>query len=105
MINLNLSQNQYSDFVNLTNNVFLPLKHFVNKKKNLSLLLINLDIKINFFHFQFFLELMKKLLRMLFIQKKLNLLYKKNQLHKFVIFHFLKLIKKNLEKKYTVGNF
>ena len=33
MSKLSLTQNQYSDFLNLTNNVFYPLKNFVTQNE------------------------------------------------------------------------
>ena len=83
MINLNLSQNQYSDFVNLTNNVFLPLKHFVNKKE-FELIVNKSRYKNKFFPFPIFFGVDEKTFKNVIYSKKLNLLYKKNFIKKII---------------------
>ena len=48
-----LNYKQYSDFINIANNVFYPLKNFVNKKEFISIL-EKQKIKNKFFLFRFF---------------------------------------------------
>ena len=53
-----LNYKQYSDFINIANNVFYPLKNFVNKKEFISIL-EKQKIKNKFFPFPIFLVLIK----------------------------------------------
>tara|TARA_Y100000816_G_scaffold252211_1_gene203091 strand:+ start:4966 stop:6006 length:1041 start_codon:yes stop_codon:yes gene_type:complete len=98
MINLNLSQNQYSDFVNLTNNVFLPLKHFVNKKE-FELIVNKSRYKNKFFPFPIFFGVDEKTFKNVIYSKKLNLLYKKKPVAQICNISFFKIDKKKFGKK------
>jgi len=55
MYRINLSQNQFSDLINLLNKVFYPLDNFVDKKKFEQIVKFQ-KINGNFFSYPIFLE-------------------------------------------------
>lgn len=71
-----LSQNQFSDLLNLTNNVFFPLKNFVNKNE-FELIVNESRYKKNFILFLYFLELINLLSKKLNMKKKFISITKK----------------------------
>lgn len=98
MIKLNLSQNQYSDFINLTNNVFLPLKNFVNK--NEFELIVNRSIyKNKFFPFPIFFGVNDKTFKKIIHSKKIKLLYNNKSVAQISKISFFKIDKKKFGKK------
>ena len=60
MIKININKNQFSDFINLINNVFYPLKNFVKKEEFLEIIYKS-ELNKKFFPFPIFLVLIKKL--------------------------------------------
>ena len=70
-----LNYKQYSDFINITNNVFYPLKNFVNEQEFKSILRKQ-KIRNKFFPFPIFFGLKKKQFNEIKNEKKLTLIYK-----------------------------
>ena len=70
-----LNYKQYSDLLNITNNVFFPVKNFVNKHEFHSIL-IEQKLKNNFFPFPIFFGLSKKKYNEIKDKKSLMLIYK-----------------------------
>ena len=70
-----LNYKQYSDFINVVNNVFYPLKNFVNKQEFNSILQ-NQKFKDKFFPFPIFFSLNKNQFNKIKNVKKLTLTYK-----------------------------
>lgn len=70
-----LNYKQYSDFINITNNVFYPLKNFVNEQEFKSILRKQ-KIRNKFFPFPIFFGLKKKQFNEIKNEKKLTLFYK-----------------------------
>ena len=60
MSKLNLSQNQFSDLMNLTNNVFFPLTNFVNKNQ-FELIVNKLQYKKKFYPYPVFFGINKSI--------------------------------------------
>ena len=72
MDKINITQNQFSDLINLLNGVFSPVENFVTKFEFLEII-NNKNFKIIFFLFQFTLEFQKKYT--LNLKIKINLIY------------------------------
>ena len=70
-----LNYKQYSDLLNITNNVFFPVKNFVNKHEFHSIL-IEQKLKNNFFPFPIFFGLSQKKYNEIKDKKSLMLIYK-----------------------------
>ena len=70
-----LNYKQYSDFVNLTNNVFYPLKNFVNKQEFNSILQKQ-KVKNKFFPFPIFFSLKKNQFDKIKDKENLTFVYK-----------------------------
>ena len=93
MDKININKNQFSDLLNLTNNVFFPLKKFVNQKE-FNNILKNKKFKNSFFPFPIFFGVSKKVYSKVKNKKKLEMFYKKKNL-----FRAENIIYYNLNKK------
>ena len=74
-----LNYKQYSDFINIINNVFYPLKNFVNKKEFKSIL-EKQKIKNKYFPFPIFFSLKKDQFDKIQNKKNLTLIYKSKKI-------------------------
>ena len=78
-ITLNLSQNQFSDLLNLTHGVFYPLKNFVNKSEYKQII-FSQKFKNFFFPFSILLKILKKNFFKIKNFKTIKLIYKKKDI-------------------------
>ena len=74
-----LNYKQYSDFLNLTSNVFYPLKNFVNKQE-FTLILKRKTFNKKFFPFPIFFGLSRDQFKKIRDKKNLILVYKSKKL-------------------------
>ena len=95
-----INKNQFSDLLNLVNNVFLPLKKFVNKDEFLNIIQKK-KFKNSFFPFPIFFGLNKKTYLKIKNKKKLNLFYKNKKLLEAKNIIFYNVNKKKLQKEFT----
>ena len=95
---ININKSQYSDLINLINNVFLPLNHFVTKEEFIEI--INKK-KLNniFFPFPIFFGVSKKIYTQIKENKNLNLYYNKKYLINIYNIKFYDLDKNKVLKK------
>jgi sulfate adenylyltransferase len=98
MYNLNLNYRQFSDLLNLVNNVYLPLKNFPNEKELIEIL-SKKKYRKSFFPYPIFFGIGKKIFLKINKKNKLNLIYKKKLIAKIEKINFF-FIKKKLVKKY-----
>lgn len=99
-----LNYKQYSDFINITNDVFLPLKNFVNEDEFNSIL-INQKFKNDFFTFPIFFGLSKKNFNEIKNKKKLILTYKSKNIAQVKNLKFFNVNKNLFGKKIFGKNF
>jgi len=98
MNQLNINKNQFSDLLNIINNVFSPLNNFVSKKEFLEI--INYQkIRNNFFPIPIFFGVNKKTFLKVKEEKEINLFYKKKYLIKIFNINFYNVDKKKVCKK------
>tara|TARA_A100001011_G_C14203641_1_gene796816 strand:- start:108 stop:1148 length:1041 start_codon:yes stop_codon:yes gene_type:complete len=104
MYRFNLNQNQFSDFINITNNVFFPLTNFVNKREY-SRILRHKKINNSFFPFPILFGLMKNQYET--IKKKDSLLfyYNNKKIAEVKKLNFFSINKKNFGKTIYGKNF
>ena len=107
MCKLSLTQNQYSDFLNLTNNVFYPLKNFVTQNE-FELIINELRYKKKFFPFPIFFGVNKNNFNKVMYSNKIDFYYKKKIIAKvtnpiFFDINKKKIWKKNLWKKLYIA--
>ena len=98
MYSLSLSKEQFSDILNLSNGVFSPLKHFVGEEdfKNI---LLKKKLEKNFFLFQFFFGIKKKIFNKIKNEKYFKFYFKKNLIAIVEINSIYKINKKLYGKK------
>lgn len=101
---LNLNQNQYSDFLNITNKAFLPLKNFVNEKEYKSILNYQ-KINKKFFPLPILFGLKKKDYKKIKDKKKVSLEYRGYKVASICKLKFFKINKNNYGKKIYGKNF
>ena len=94
-----LNYKQYSDFINLTNNVFYPLKNFVNKDE-FDLILLKQKFNNNFFPLPIFFGLNKIQYNKIKKNKSLNLKNKTKNIEKINKMEFFNINTKLFGKKY-----
>jgi len=99
-----LSQNQFSDLLNLTNNVFFPLKNFVNKNE-FELIVNESRYKKKFYPFPIFFGINKFTFEKIKYEKKIHLYYKKKIVAIISKPNFFDLNKKNFGKKIYGKNY
>lgn len=99
-----LNYKQYSDFINLTNNVFFPLKNFVNQDEFNSIL-INQKYKKDFFSFPIFFGLNKKKFNQIKNKKYLIFTYKSKNIALVKNLKFFSINKNLFGKKIFGKNF
>ena len=99
-----LDQNQFSDFVNLTNKVFYPLTNFVNKHEFLSIL-DKFTLNKKFFPYPIFFGMRKKDYLKNKNKKKLFLLYKSKVVAEVENLNFFEINKQKFGYKIYGKNF
>ena len=98
MSKLTLTQNQFSDFINLTNNVFYPLKNFVTQNEFESI--VNESrYKKKFYPFPIFFGIDKNNFKKISHTGKINFYYKKKILATVINPKFFNVDKKNFGRK------
>ena len=97
MEKININKNQFSDLLNLINNVFFPLKKFVNQKE-FNEILKRKKFKNSFFPFPIFLGIPKNTYAKVKNEKSLNIFYKRKILLKAKNIIFYNLNKKKIAK-------
>ena len=95
MNKLNITQNQFSDLINLVNNVFFPLKNFVSKEEFLEIIK-NKKIKNNFFPLPIYFGINKNNYLKFKNKDNLNLYFKKKYLLNIYNIKFFSLDKKKI---------
>ncbi len=98
MKSLNLNQNQFSDLLNLVNNVFYPLKNFVNKSECRQIILSQKFKKL-FFPFPILFGISKKNFNRIKDSKKIELFYKKKNIALIEKLNFFFINKNQFGKK------
>ncbi len=99
-----INKNQFSDLINLINNVFFPLKNFVNKKEFIKII-ENKKYKNFFFPFPVFLGLNKITYNKVKNRKNLNIYYKNKNLLTACNLNFYNLDKNKIAKKIYGKNY
>ena len=99
-----INKNQFSDLLNLVNNVFFPLKKFVNKDEFLNIIQKK-KFKNSFFPFPIFFGLNKKIYYKIKDKKKLDIFYKNRKLLEAKNIIFYDLDKKKIAKKIYGKNY
>lgn len=79
MKSISLDDYQFSDLLNLVNNVFYPLTKYPNKKE-LTDIIVNQKYKKKFFPFPIFFSVNKKIYTKIKNENKINLIYKKKKI-------------------------
>ncbi len=102
MKNLNINYKQFSDLINLRNNVFYPLKNFPNREQLLDII-IKQKYKKKFFPFPIFLGVDRQTFLKLKGISKINLIYKKNKIVEIDKIKFFS-IKRKIIRKYLIPN-
>ncbi len=104
MQKISLNQNQFSDLLNLNNNVFFPLKNFVNKNE-FELIVNKSQFKKKFFPFPIFFGVNKFTFKKIKYAKKIHLYYKKKIVATISKPIFFDVDKKKFGKKIYGKNF
>ena len=99
MNKLHISQNQFSDLINLLNNVFYPLKNFVTKEEFLKII-YKKRFKKKFFPLPIYFGLTRETYFKYKKNNNLNLNYKKKYLLNISNIKFYNLDKKKYVKKF-----
>ena len=99
MHKLNLSKEQFSDFLNLYHKVFFPLENFVTEDQFLNII-EKKKFKKKFFPFPIYFGVNKKIYENIKIKHIISLYYKKKYLMKIKNINFFDIDKKNLETKF-----
>ncbi len=100
----NLNQNQFSDFINLSNNVFYPLVNFVNKNEFIEIL-EKLKFKKKYFPYPIFFGISKQEYQIYKGEKELTLCYKSKKIAKINDIKFYTINKETFGKKIFGRNF
>ena len=104
MKRFNLNQNQFSDIINLTNNVFYPLRNFVNQSQFDSIIQ-RMKLGKKFFPFPIFFGINKDKFIKYKNEKKLIFFYKSKAVVEVSNIHFFKYDKKKFGKTIYGDNF
>jgi len=104
MSKLNLSQNQFSDLMNLTNNVFFPLTNFVNKNQ-FELIVNKLQYKKKFYPYPVFFGINKSIFNKIKHAVKIKFYYQKKIVATVSKPNFFNINKKNFGKKIYGKNY
>jgi sulfate adenylyltransferase len=104
MNKINLNKNQFSDLLNLLNNVFFPLKNFVNKADFLQII-DKKKIKNTFFPLPIFFGINKKIYHKIKDKKKLDLFYNNKYLINIYKINFYDLNKDKICNNIYGSNF
>mgnify|MGYP006103712713 FL=1 len=104
MSKLSLTQNQYSDFLNLTNNVFYPLKNFVTQNE-FELIINKSQYKKKFYPFPIFFGVNKNNFNKIMYSNKIDFYYKKKIIAKVTKPIFFDINKKKFGKKIYGKNY
>jgi sulfate adenylyltransferase len=97
MLKLNLNQNQFSDLLNLSNDVFFPLKKFVNKNE-FEKILNKLQYKKKFYPYPIFFGINKYTYKKIINAEKLNFYYKSKLIASISNINFFNIDKKKFGK-------
>ncbi len=98
MCNIYINKNQFSDLINLINNVFFPLKKFVTKKE-FTQIIEKKNLKNSFYPFPIFFGVSKKIYLKIKEKKSLDIYYKQKFLLKALNINFYSLDKQKIAKK------
>jgi len=101
---INISQNQFSDLINLLNGVFYPIENFVTKFEFLEII-NNKKFKNNFFPFPIYFGISKKIYRKFKNKDKFDLYYKKKYLLNIFNVKFYTLDKERICNKIFGHNY
>tara|TARA_A100001234_G_C12638724_1_gene391060 strand:- start:786 stop:1823 length:1038 start_codon:yes stop_codon:yes gene_type:complete len=104
MNKFNLNQNQFSDFINLSNKVFNPLKNFVNKDEFIKILKIS-KYKKSYFPFPIFFGINKKKYELYKREKELIFFYQGQKIAKIKNLKFYSVDKEIFGRKIFGKNF
>ena len=104
MYNLNLTKEQFSDFLNLFYRVFYPLKNFVNREQFLNII-NKKKFKKHFFSFPVYFGVNKKIYNNIKNKEIISLYYEKKYLFKIKNINFFDINKKNFGKKIYGKNY
>jgi sulfate adenylyltransferase len=104
MNKININKNQFSDLLNLINNVFYPLNNFVSKKDFLQII-DHMRVKNKFFPMPIFFGVDKQLYTKIKSKKQLNLYYNKKYLLNIYNINFYDLDKKKVGQKIYDKNY
>ena len=104
MSKININKNQFSDLLNLINNVFYPLKNFVNKEEFLNIIYKN-KLKNSFFPFPIFFGIPKKIYIKVKDKKNLDIFFKNQKLFEAKNITFYNLDKKKIARKIYGRNY
>ena len=100
----NLNQNQFSDFINLSNKVFYPLMNFVNKTQ-FNEILNNFKLKEKYFPYPIYFGINKQKYKIYKNEKELTLYYKSKKIALVNNIEFYKINKDNYGRKIFGKNF
>ena len=98
MSKINLNQNQFSDLLNLINNVFFPLKNFVDKKKCLQIIKTE-KVNKKFFPYPILFGVKKSIYLKIKNNKAISLYFNKKILAKVTDVNFFRINKNYCGKK------
>ena len=104
MSKLSLTQNQYSDLLNLTNNAFYPLKNFVTQNE-FELIVNESRYKKKFYPFPIFFGVNLNNFNNIMHAKKIDFYYKKKIIAKIINPIFFDVNKKKFGKKIYGKNY
>ena len=100
----NLNQNQFSDLINLSNNVFYPLVNFVNKDEFIQIL-EKFNLRNKYFPYPIFFGLSKQKYQVYKEIKELTFCYKSKKIAKINNIEFYKINKETFGKRVFGKNF
>ena len=98
MNKIHINKNQFSDLINLLNNVFYPLKNFVSKNEFIKII-NDKEYKNQFFPLPITFGITKEIYSKIKDRKSLNLYYKKKYLMNIYNVSFYSLDKKKISRK------
>lgn len=104
MLRLNLNQNQFSDLLNLSNDVFFPLKKFVNKNE-FEKILDKLQYKKKFYPYPIFFGINKYTYKKIINAEKLNFYFRSKLIASISNINFFNIDKKKFGKKIYGENY
>ena len=104
MNKIHITQNQFSDLLNLLNNVFFPLENFVTKKEFLDIV-NNKKFRTKFFTFPIFFGINKQIYIRFKNKNNIDLYYEKKYLMNIYNIKFYNLDKSRISKKIFGNNY